>query len=252
MPARSFLLTFDDGLREHAQVVLPILERRKLRGVFFVPGCVLSKPRMLSAHAVHLLLEALGEAAFATELQRTLAELGTDTELDDTELMLARKTYHYEQPAMAQLKYLITMKLPLATRASVIGRLFERHVGPHADWCKRWYLNAAGVRQLHAKGHTIGGHSFAHEPYARLSAADLERDVAQSAWSLRDLLGTGERPFAFPFGSVHQRASSLLNAAGFVRAFGTVPSYVTRDSQAMNLPRVDTIAVDAALKEVKS
>ena len=41
VPQRCFLLTFDDGLADHADVVAPILEMRGLQGVFFVPGRIL-------------------------------------------------------------------------------------------------------------------------------------------------------------------------------------------------------------------
>ena len=249
LPARSFLLTFDDGLREHAEIVLPILERRGLKGTFFVPGCVLSRPRMLSAHLVHLLLEALGEKKLVEEVKNTLAGTATDSELDDAEEAQALKLYHYETPELARLKFLLTMKLPLVTRASVIRRLFEKHIGPQQEWVARWYLTSDHVRELDARGHTIGGHSFGHEPYGRLDAETLERDIGRSAWALQNVLGAGERPFAYPFGSVHTKSAEFLGAAGFVRAFGTAPTWVVPKSPLMNLPRIDTIRVEAELQE---
>lgn len=249
LPSRSFLLTFDDGLREHAEIVLPILERRGLKGVFFVPGSVLSKPRMLSAHLVHLLLEALGEDKLIADIRNTLASSSTNPDLTQTDDALALKIYHYESPQLARLKFLLTMKLPLPTRTSVISRLFERHIGPQQEWTARWYLQADQVRELHALGHTVGGHSFGHEPYGRLDAAALERDIGRSAFAIQDILGSGQRPFAYPFGSVHPKASSFLNAAGFVRAFGTTPTWIVPESPSMNLPRVDTIRVEAELQE---
>ena len=249
LPARSFFLTFDDGLREHAEIVLPILERRGLKGTFFVPGCVLSKPKMLSAHLVHLLLEALGENRLVDEVKNTLAGTAANLELSDTEEAQALKVYHYESAQLARLKFLLTMKLPLTTRASLIHRLFERHVGPQQEWTTRWYLNTEHIRELHARGHTIGGHSFGHEPYGRLDAATLERDIGRSAWALQNILGAGERPFAYPFGSVHTKSAEFLGAAGFVRAFGTASTWVVPKSPSMNLPRIDTIRVEAELQE---
>lgn len=247
LPDQSFLLTFDDGLREHAEIVLPILERRGLKGIFFVPGCVLSTPRMLTAHAVHLLLEAIGVGRLADEIGNELSGMATYISLNDDEAAQALKVYHYETPKLALLKFLINMKLPLATRASVIRRLFERHVGSHEEWAARWYLTTNQVREIHALGHTIGGHSFAHEPYGRLDEAALSRDVNRSATALRDILGPGERPFAYPFGSTHPDAAKFLGAAGFGRAFGTASEWLVRESPATNLPRVDAIHVETKL-----
>ena len=61
LPKRCFLLTFDDGLASHGQIVLPVLEALGLRGVFFVPTSVLTHEHMLLAHSVHLLLSRLGD-----------------------------------------------------------------------------------------------------------------------------------------------------------------------------------------------
>ena len=249
LPARSFLLTFDDGLREHAEIVLPILERLGLKAVFFVPGCILSKPKMLSAHLVHLLLEVLGEDKLESEVQSALGEAGQGLSLSNEEEQQALKVYHYETPQLARLKFLITMKLSLATRASVVSRLFEKHVGPQSEWVTRWYLREDHLREIKGRGHTIGGHSFGHEPYGRLDASALERDIGRSAWALQNILGRGERPFAYPFGSVHPRAAEFLRAAGFVGAFGTVNEWADRNSPTMSLPRVDTIHVNAQLQE---
>lgn len=248
LPPRSFLLTFDDGLREHVEIVQPILERRRLKGVFFVPGCVLAGTEMLTAHAVHLLLEVLGEDAVADEIHSVLSNRKSDLQLATAEIEKAELMYHYESARLAHLKFLINMKLPLATRASVVRRLFEKHIGPQAEWAPRWYLTADQVRQMHSRGHTVGGHSFAHEPYGRLDNTALERDVSRCALTLRELLRPGERPFAYPFGSTHPAAEPLLKAAGFVRAFGTTSAWATPKSPAMNLPRLDTIHVTAQLE----
>lgn len=249
LPDQSFLLTFDDGLREHAEVVLPILERHGLKGVFFVPGCVLSEPRVLSAHAVHLLLEALGEIRLLEEITKTLEGAGASLDLTEADELAAQKIYHYESAALARLKFLINMKLPLATRASVVGDLFERHLGPQQEWTKRWYLSREQVRELHSLGHTVGGHSYGHEPYGRLDDAALECDIRRSAKAIADTLGPDKRPFAYPFGSVHPRAAEFLGSAGFVAAFGTALRWVDGESPMMNLPRVDTIHVAAELQE---
>ena len=178
-----------------------------------------------------------------------LAETNTNCALTEAETAEAHKTYHYEAPPLARLKFLLHMKLPLATRAAVTSRLFAKHVGSQEEWARRWYLTSEQVREIHDCGHTIGGHSYAHEPYGRLGVENLGRDIGRCAYALQDILGQAERPFAFPFGSTHPRAVELLRACGFSRAFGTQSTWLTRESQPINLPRIDTIHVDAALQE---
>ena len=54
------VLTFDDGLRDHAEVVLPILERRGLWGIFYIPTAPYRTGRMLAVHRVHHLIGTYG------------------------------------------------------------------------------------------------------------------------------------------------------------------------------------------------
>ena len=60
------LLTFDDGLRDHVDYVLPALQARGLFGLFYVSSGPAITGRILDVHKVHLALGRLGsEAAIA-------------------------------------------------------------------------------------------------------------------------------------------------------------------------------------------
>ena len=57
------LLTFDDGLRDHAEFVLPALQARGLFGLFYVSSGPALTERILDVHKVHLALGRLGGPA---------------------------------------------------------------------------------------------------------------------------------------------------------------------------------------------
>ena len=57
------LLTFDDGLRDHAEFVLPALQARGLFGLFYVSSGPAMTGRILDVHKVHLALGRLGGPA---------------------------------------------------------------------------------------------------------------------------------------------------------------------------------------------
>ncbi len=247
IPSKSFLLTFDDGLADHAETVAPILQSRGLRGVFFIPGAVLTEHRMLSAHAVHLLLSTLGVDRLQEEIVRHLSDRGaTDTFLSDAERKAAEAMYHYETRPVACLKYLLTIKLPEEVRKCTVDRLFEEHVGSSARWARHWYLGWDDLVRMESAGHTIGGHGFQHEAYRRWDATAIEKDVRRVAAVLREGLGPEKRPFSFPFGSVPPRADEILSKADFVHAFTTEQAWANRQTAQHQIPRFDTIAVDEA------
>jgi len=253
IPRESFLLTFDDGLADHAEVVLPMLEDRGLHGVFFVPGAVLATHKMLPAHALHLLLSTLGAAEVVGEWRSSLKEsAGSQAWLNlldgvpGPDAVAAEALYGYESPELARLKYLVAMKLPINLRNQTIEKMFEKHVGSSARWSRHWYLGWDDLARLESLGHTIGGHGYRHDAYARMNAEETRDDVLRCAAVLRDGLGADRRPLSYPYGSFTEAAKSALAEAGFVHAFTTEQGWVRADAEPFRMPRYDTIHVQAA------
>ena len=250
VPDRCFLLTFDDGLADQVNVVRPILQERNLRGVFFVPGAVLSTERLLAAHAIHLLFANLGDHRLHEELLAYLADQGDDTDwISSLDTAAAERMYHYEPPRRAHLKYLLTMILPIELRGAAIRTLFEQHVGSLTRWARTWYLTWDQVVGLQSLGHTVGGHGYGHESYGRLSPEECRQDIHRAAAVLRSGLGADKRPFSYPYGSYNEDAVSACREAGFAHAFTTEQGWITQKSDPLALPRVDTMDVEAVLDE---
>ncbi len=249
IPSRSFLTTFDDGLIDHVEVVLPLLEQRGLRGVFFIPGVVLAEHRLLAAHAIHVLLSNLGEERFARAVYDAWHYHDPSAARQaERQQAAAQSMYPYETPLRAGLKHLMHMVLPIEVRNALLDELFERHVGSARRWARDWYLHWDHVREMDALGHTIGGHGFIHEPYLRMTPAQRRKDARAAAAVLREGLGPDIRPFSFPFGSFDQDASAACLAAGFAHAFTTEPRVIQSDERVDCLPRVDTIHVHTFLE----
>ncbi len=247
IPQRCFLLSFDDGLSDHAEVVAPILEDSGLRGVFFVPGRVLHTGRMDSAQQIHVLQTTLGDERFAQCVAQWLETHQPDDDWPaQVDAAAAATTYHYEDSTeRATLEYLLAHTLPIDLRNAMIDELFSRHVPDRREIARRWYLDPQQIVLLNQAGHTIGGHGFAHEPYTRLTPARQSWDLKRSAEVLDSLLGPGIRPFSFPYGSFDEAAARRCAQAGFVQAFTTRPGWITAGQDVFQLNRVDTIDADA-------
>lgn len=251
-PHRSFLLTFDDGLQDHARYVAPALQRRGLHGVFFVPGVVLAEECMLPAHMVHLLMARLGAPRMNELLHEQLCETGdvSDDWLDDTSWHSeADRLYHYETPGRARLKYLLTMRLPPNIRNRHIKLLFRTRIGSPRRWSQEWYLSWDDIVGLQSGGHTVGGHGYLHEPLERLSEAQQKEDMVRVARLFQDGFGHTRRPFSYPYGRVGDSTPSLCRDAGFVQAFTTQERWLTQADDCFLWPRVDTIHVDQFIEQ---
>jgi len=246
---RSFLVTFDDGLAEHGAVVGPMLERRGMRGLFFVSTGFVGAKDMASAHKIHLLISKLGAVEFLSEVRSRLGIVGESgkcaVEAGGAE---AKNVYGYESGAVADLKYLLTFGIPIEDRRRVVDGLFEAHVGDAGEWSSRWYLDWPAVERLDAAGHTIGGHGHEHEPLLRWSAAEQGRDLARSAVELNRRLGERGRPMSYPYGSFDADVARRSAFAGFVNGFTTREGWIGPQDDAHQLCRVDTIHVGALME----
>ena len=246
----TFLLTFDDGLSDHADVVAPILEARGLRGVFFVSTGMLVDRVMAAAHMVHLLLCRLETSDLMAAIRERVREAGIDpSDVEQRDGGVGRGAYAYESADRAVLKQLLTFGLPIGLRNEIVSSLFAEHVGDPAEFASRWYMDWESIATMTVAGHTIGGHGHVHEPLLRLSPTEQSRDMSHCASVLREGLGPGIRPFSYPFGSVDSELARRCGACGFVNGFTTVRGWVGHRDGAHQLCRVDTIHVDSFLEK---
>ncbi len=249
IPERSFLLTFDDALSDHAEVVFPILEERGLRGVFFVHTNVLTEARMETAHQIHLLMCKLDIDGLATAVERWIGRNGAGIPFDlDANPIDAQRVYHYESPERATLKYWLSCVVPLDVRARIVDDLFADHVGDARAYASKWYLSWDDLSMMQRGGHAIGGHGHSHLPYARVTAADRERDMRRCASVLAEGLGIERRPFSYPFGNGDESIARSCADAGFVNGFTTREDWIDASGDDHRLNRVDAIHVESLLE----
>ncbi|MGB0714870.1 MAG: polysaccharide deacetylase family protein [Phycisphaerae bacterium] len=245
----TVLFTFDDGLKDHLRFAAPVLEEFGIQGIFFVPGIVLLEPVMLTAHATHLLIGALGMQAFVQRLKDRMTEFPHLPELQEAEKETAVKVYHYEEREAAIIKYLLNFKLEPAASRQLIESLFVEEIGAVADWSRKTYLNWEDLVRLQGRGHTIGGHGFLHDPYTTFDQQQRDSDLRRSSDVLQEGLGPAVRPFSYPFGQVDEETAEVCRRAGFVHGFTTQRDWTSLQSPSMLLPRVDTIHVTPFLKD---
>jgi len=248
VPSRCFLLTFDDALSDHADVVAPMLAARGIRGAFFVSAGPLTTGRLAGAHVVHLLLARLG----ADRLNRAVRDwldaqpTGEVAPSDDHD---AIRMYHYESPEVARLKYMLARSVPRHLRGGMLDELLDRFVPEHRDCSRGWYVDLPQLEELQAAGHTIGGHGYSHELYSNMTPDERRKDIERTARFLQDGLGERRRPFSYPFGDFDDQVVEMIRGAGFVHGFTTQRQWIRRGSDDYRLGRCDTIHVDQFVGE---
>lgn len=177
LPARSFLITFDDGLREITENIAPLLLKKGVPAAFFLNSAFLDNKELFYKFKISLITEAIqtGEHS-AAALAKLSTVLGNPSEL---------------VPAVKKISY---HNRHLAEEAGVaLGLSFTDYLRQ-----QRPFMTLEEVGKLVQQGFAIGGHSVDHPYYSQLT---LEEQLAQTRDSVNFLTGHFHLPyraFAFP------------------------------------------------------
>ncbi len=172
----SFLLSFDDGLREVKDVIAPILIKKGVPAAFFINSAFTDNREMMFRNKASLLLDLFKKKKI--NFKRTFDSTG----IGEDNFILKVKSVKYKERD-------ILNKLALASEFSFLEYLKE----------KRPYLESEDVMELKKLGFHIGAHSLDHPLYEQIS---LEEQVMQTSESIDFIINndfSGLRTFAFPF-----------------------------------------------------
>ena len=247
-PARDLcLLTFDDGLQEHAAEVTPILAERKIQGLFFLTTACIEEQVVLSVHKNHFLMASLEfadyQAAFLAKIAANHPE--TDTRVDREQ---AAKTYRFDSPDVAEFKFLLNFRLSDEVRQTILNALFAEHLGNERAFAKELYVSWEEAKQMQASGMMLGGHSHRHVALATLSDAAQREDLRESARLLRTRLHPQQLwSFSYPYGNPANSFNAVtietLRELEFSSAFTTQTGTNDATQDRFALRRFDTTDV---------
>ena len=242
LPEKAILLTCDDGLLNHLNVMVPILREEELKCLFFVTGAPLDNTQSLLWYVeLYLLLMQARESAESIRLHGILVpEISSDP----------RKRRSVWLTLMRSLS-----RVDSATRRSFLEDAAERF-GLQPSWKARYLddpllrsrfqlLRLPELKQLADAGMTIGAHTLSHPVLAEQSVELARSEIGDCRETLEHSLGRPVWAIAYPFGdpgSVGTREFKLAEEAGYECAFVTVAGVPDRVSARFAFPRVHVTA----------
>lgn len=158
---KTFLLTFDDGLRECYDVIAPLLLRKGIPAIFFLNSDFVDNKALMFRYKVSLLIEQL-KTDNTGLAQRLKAERNDSALISET---------------AAQLNYSFDTFLKT----------------------QQPYLTSPQVESLKGKGFTMGAHSCNHPYYEDISLQEQLHQTFESLKFIEQQFGIKEKLFAFPF-----------------------------------------------------
>ena len=231
------LLTFDDGLRDHRDFVLPVLRERGLFGLFYVASGPAITGRILDVHKVHLAVGRMGGRAVLNWLEANTPELLFGA--TDAAAYVGQKS----DPATKLVKHVFNWHLSREERAAALDALLAHAFGGAVPRWDDFYLDRKAMRGLSEAGMGVGPHSHTHEVASRL-APECQREEIELSCALVESAG-GNRlwGYCYPHGvaaSFSAETEKAVADAGCPFAFAVEASDITAplaETRRFALPR---------------
>jgi peptidoglycan/xylan/chitin deacetylase (PgdA/CDA1 family) len=251
LPRDSVLLTFDDGLVDHAQIAQEILDPMGVKAVFFVCSRPLVEERAVAVHKIHWLRATTEPSRFATELLAALPLQWRERNLSDGERQSAARTYIYDKPADGEIKYLLNFILPEEIVDQVTSAMLARAGMGEAEFCRRSYMDAQALRKLVAAGHRVEAHTHDHRAVTRLGANE-DASIALNVRTLEQ--ATGRRPswISYPYGrdwALPKDPAAFCRRHDFKIGVALEGTFVTPEHAPYALDRINTNEVERVVQE---
>jgi|WetSurMetagenome_2_1015567.scaffolds.fasta_scaffold39368_4 peptidoglycan/xylan/chitin deacetylase (PgdA/CDA1 family) len=174
----GFYLTFDDGLREIADVVVPILLKKGIEAAFFINPAFVDNHSLFRRHKVSLLIDSINRQKDEEALKTTAGILNCRP------VEVIKKIL-----SLGDHEYAIIDSLAVILHID-FGRFLINN---------KPYLGLHRLRELQEKGFVIGSHSFDHTLFSGLTLFQMKEQVMKSMNWLSQNLSVRQRVFAFPF-----------------------------------------------------
>ena len=207
----NMVLTFDDGLADHYNYVLPELKRRGLWGIFYVPTAPAQHGIILDVHKVHLLLGRYEGSVVLREAEEILRSM--KAEIKEERIAEFRDFTYKTQTndaATTKFKRLMNYFLTPECREKVLTNLMNLFFpGGSEELGRVWYMNTDQLRTMHECGMLLGAHTVTHPVLSTLTLEAQRLEVVKSLDFVADLqasIHTGGkslqiRTFCFPYGT---------------------------------------------------
>jgi peptidoglycan/xylan/chitin deacetylase (PgdA/CDA1 family) len=232
----SCLITFDDGWIDNFTNALPILARRELPALIFLPVNFIGRRRLFWQEALtHLLLRVVREVRSNPDARDRFRAILSDAQLE----FVLDLPDHNPRPAIAEAVG-AQKGTALQARERLLGSLTQA-LDVRADELSTtdafvdWNQIAAMTRDRIE----FGGHGAEHHLLTNIPAVQAKSDIRDSKDVLDARLGRPASTFSYPNGAWNPDLAREVKSTGYRLAFTTEPGYVSCDDDPLTLRRLN-------------
>jgi len=246
-PAKSALLTFDDGYIDYFHSVFPVLDEKGIQGSFYTPVEVLREHTVLDVNKIHFILASTSDKkALVQDIFQQLDLYREEYQLEENEYYFNKLTLpkkRYDTLEVTFVKKILQVGIPEIVRKNIINMLFSRCVNvDEISFSKELYMNIDHIKCLQRHGMHIGSHGYAHYWLNSLSLEAQEKDIKLSIEFLKEI-GVDSRYYTmcYPHGKYNKDTTDILKRNEFKVGLSVETDVADIDiHHPLELPRLDT------------
>lgn len=241
----GIFLTFDDGLRDHFEFVVPELAKRGLSAIFYISSQNYLNNEILNVHRLHLLLAKFG----GREIYQSLNELISEKDIPVKFVHQFQKTTYLNQNNDSytnKAKKLINYYLPAALKNKILAYLMAEYFGDEKKLFNDLYLDKSEILMMQNAGMVIGSHSHSHQVLSSLTKEEQLKEIETSFNFLNSVTGCSPfKTFCYPYGGFHSfntNTENILDNSDVVFTFNNEPRDIEMEDLIKRphaLPRYD-------------
>jgi len=228
LPARTCLVTFDDGWYDNLDFALPVLLRHSVPAVLFVATDYIgSQDCFWQERLARLLFELRKSEVGAAVLDELGAGPASVLSPADAKVQIRELVEKMKRRPRVEVDRLL-QRLSDSTGSSASVSAEDR------------FLSWDEVRRMADRGLvTIGSHGVSHAIFTTLSASLVEVELRHSAKVIAAEVGKIPTVLAYPNGNADREISVQAKAAGYAAAFTTARGLVSARCNPHLLPRIN-------------
>jgi len=171
----SFLLSFDDGLKEFHDIIAPILLQKGIPAICFLNSAFIDNKDLFYRYKASLLIDRIKkEPILINQFQKLFG--------DSPKIVQNILSISYQNKEL------------LDELAKLAEYSFKVFLGNHAP-----YLNTEQIRSLINKGFHFGAHSIDHPEYQHIQLQEQIRQAKESLHYICNKFSIKYKAFSFPF-----------------------------------------------------
>jgi peptidoglycan/xylan/chitin deacetylase (PgdA/CDA1 family) len=222
VPDDGIVLTFDDGLRDHFDFVLPELQSRKLWGIFYIPTGVYATKKLLGVHRIHYLVGRLG----GERLLEMIEGLVSDDMLTRKDIKGFRTNTYTRHPeldsATNRVKRILNYYISYRWRESILDQLMENTCNEEKIY-ERYYINPKEIAEMQQREMIVGSHGISHRVFASMNQLEQKTEIEEAYSFLNQVTGGLKlKTFSYPYGRHHtftRETENILKDNGTLFSF---------------------------------